>query len=294
MPKDLEETYTEALKRIDKDQQEEANHILQWLLYAYEPLNIEQVADIIAVDLQTQVFDEENRPLDLAKTFHGILDSTLIIINAQGTSWRKQEIVQFAHVSVKEFLVSAHSQAGLPALWQFDAQLGHDTIAQTCIIYLLQFDDAQLLEEEGKSFALCQYAAVNWAKHRRELLNVGETLKSLGQGMFQENSLCYQKWVGIYENHELLRGRTRILQPIYYMSQMGLVEIVQNYLVTTASQEWQNGKYGDFVNALQVAAGNGFKEIVECLLIAGANPHSRGKYYRNALNAAAQGGGTKR
>ncbi|KIK60758.1 hypothetical protein GYMLUDRAFT_122112, partial [Collybiopsis luxurians FD-317 M1] len=52
LPKDLDEIYSEILQKIDDANYDSVHHIFMWLMYAYEPLNLNQVADILAIDLE--------------------------------------------------------------------------------------------------------------------------------------------------------------------------------------------------------------------------------------------------
>ncbi|KIK60844.1 hypothetical protein GYMLUDRAFT_138183, partial [Collybiopsis luxurians FD-317 M1] len=136
LPRDLNGIYSEALQKIDDVHSDSAHCILMWLLYGYKPLKLDQVADILAIDLEAEKFDIDNRPLELQHKLHKIVDSTLVVID----SARGQNVVQFAHISVQEFLISELSSAEARNLFSINKELGHELIAKTCLIYLLQFN----------------------------------------------------------------------------------------------------------------------------------------------------------
>lgn len=50
LPRTLDETYTRILDGIPDDHKQEANRILQFLLFSKRPLRIEEAVDAIAVD----------------------------------------------------------------------------------------------------------------------------------------------------------------------------------------------------------------------------------------------------
>ncbi|KAJ3832954.1 hypothetical protein F5878DRAFT_497207, partial [Lentinula raphanica] len=53
LPSNLEETYSEAIERCENsDYSDEAQYILSWVLYAFEPLYMRQVAPILSIDLE--------------------------------------------------------------------------------------------------------------------------------------------------------------------------------------------------------------------------------------------------
>ena len=53
LPKTLDNTYARILERIDEDYRQYAMTILQWLVYSARPLQIEELAEVVAVDLQS-------------------------------------------------------------------------------------------------------------------------------------------------------------------------------------------------------------------------------------------------
>ncbi|KIK60759.1 hypothetical protein GYMLUDRAFT_594800 [Collybiopsis luxurians FD-317 M1] len=80
LPKDLEAIYLETLQKIDDE--DSVHQIFIWLLYAYEPLKLNQVADILAIDLEEEKFDPKYRPLELQNGLHNIVDSTFVVIDS--------------------------------------------------------------------------------------------------------------------------------------------------------------------------------------------------------------------
>ncbi|KIK60746.1 hypothetical protein GYMLUDRAFT_594405, partial [Collybiopsis luxurians FD-317 M1] len=140
LPKDLDAIYSETLQKIDDINYDSVHHIFMWLLYAYEPLTLDELADILAIDVEEEKFDPQYRPLELQHGLHSIVDSTFVVIDSR----RGENVVQFAHISVQEFLVSKHSWAKAKNLFRLNKELGHEIIAQSCIIYLLQFDSWEM------------------------------------------------------------------------------------------------------------------------------------------------------
>ncbi|KAF9071404.1 hypothetical protein BDP27DRAFT_1401423 [Rhodocollybia butyracea] len=106
LPKTLEETYTLAFTRMKES---------------------EHVTDILAVDLEVQIFDPELRSLELKNRIYDILDSTLITVSVKKTysGSVQDEIVQLAHNSVKEFLTQIQATS---KLFKIDEELAHSAI----------------------------------------------------------------------------------------------------------------------------------------------------------------------
>ena len=67
LPKTLEETYMRILLEIDEEYQQDAIKILQWIAFCAQPLQLREVAEVIAIDSNFH-FSHDRRlpePLDL-------------------------------------------------------------------------------------------------------------------------------------------------------------------------------------------------------------------------------------
>src|ERR1700737_3999508 len=98
LPKTLDDTYARILDSIDKeDNGKDAFKVLQWLAYSAQPLRIEEIVEVIAIDIKdNHLFDPENRlpdPQDILT----ICSSMVTITDSE---------LRLAHFSVKEYLVS--------------------------------------------------------------------------------------------------------------------------------------------------------------------------------------------
>ncbi|KAF9063540.1 ankyrin repeat-containing domain protein [Rhodocollybia butyracea] len=267
MPKSLEETYTVAIKRISESEHvDDAGQLLRWLTYALEPLSIAQVTEILAVDLDEQIFDPEARSLELETGVYDILDSTLIVVNVNN-------IVQLAHNSVKEFFMARQGEhlAGLIEI--------NEHLANSKQIYDFE-----------KDYPLSAYAAKYWPSHMRRLAKEQwkyQPAHDLAVRLVRHRSeLPYMNWIKIYECNPKLEV-DEIQPPLYYMAYEGLAKIVQELLEETADVNTQGGEYG---NALQAAAAQGNGDIIQLLLEHKADANVQGGWYGNALQAAVAGG----
>ncbi|KAJ3820177.1 hypothetical protein F5880DRAFT_1488460, partial [Lentinula raphanica] len=159
LPLDLQETYAEAIKKSKKSNYaKEIYHILLWLLHSFEPLNLKQVAIICSIDLESLVVDYDAQILG---GLEKIISTTLVTTDKDG-------VVQLAHASVKEFLLKNHDNNR--ELFEINAYLAHNIIAQMCIIYLLQqcvhheiWTQHFYYHEDVITFE--QYATQYWAEH---------------------------------------------------------------------------------------------------------------------------------
>ncbi|KAL8793356.1 MAG: hypothetical protein Q9195_004034 [Heterodermia aff. obscurata] len=143
LPKDLKESYTRELGNIENDVAEDVRRLLAWLIFVKRPLRVEEVADMLAVNLQADppLFDEDSRmprPEDILR-FCG----SLIRLNeSHDASADTEEQVQFrtfsaAHASVVEFLQHEHVQIGSTKEFVFASAAMQLEMAETCLVYLL-------------------------------------------------------------------------------------------------------------------------------------------------------------
>src|ERR1700728_2724705 len=75
-------------------------------------------------------------------------------------------IIKLSHMSVKDYLLSQrHVRA---TGFGFTEKLSHSLIAKTCLAYLLQFENLDMLNLDAiDEYPLAKYAAEYWVKHVR-------------------------------------------------------------------------------------------------------------------------------
>jgi hypothetical protein len=104
LPKSLDETYQRILKEINNANQKEAHRLLQCLAVAYRPLRVEELAEVLALDIDAggiPRFNANWRWEDHEAAVLSACSSLVSVVNDDGS-----RVVQFAHFSVKEFLTS--------------------------------------------------------------------------------------------------------------------------------------------------------------------------------------------
>src|SRR3984885_5515855 len=73
-------------------------------------------------------------------------------------------IIKLSHMSVKDYLLSQH-HVGV-AGFCLNEKLSHSHIAKTCLAYLLQFENLDMLNLDTiDEYPLAQYAAEYWVMH---------------------------------------------------------------------------------------------------------------------------------
>jgi hypothetical protein len=144
LPKTLDETYEEILKRIDAAQRDDTHRLLQFLTVAARPLRVEELAELLAFDFQATsdrgipTLREDWRWNDQELAVLSMC-SSLIAIVRNGDS----RVVQFSHFSVKEYLTSPRlaQSRGDVSKFYVDLNAAHTILAQACLGTLLQLDE---------------------------------------------------------------------------------------------------------------------------------------------------------
>ncbi|KIL58686.1 hypothetical protein M378DRAFT_86080, partial [Amanita muscaria Koide BX008] len=103
LPEDLETTYDQILGRIHQTNQMRAVKLLYWLVFAIEPLDIEELAIVVQIDVEKNGLDVKEKlgsPTDILK-----ICSSLVALSEDGT-------VKLAHASVKEYFLKEPRKIG--------------------------------------------------------------------------------------------------------------------------------------------------------------------------------------
>ncbi|KAH8657573.1 ankyrin repeat-containing domain protein [Tricladium varicosporioides] len=292
LPKTLDDTYARILYSIDEEYSQDAFTILQWLVYSVRPLRIEEVAEVVAIDIDHLRFEAENRlpePRDVLTICSSLVTSTAVMVNdGYGVSFEAEEL-RLAHFSVKEYLISDRVRT-IPAP-QYNIQLyAEDRIAQACLIYLLQFNESTLLTLNNiDDFPLARYAAEQWTRHARAATKDVDRVSQLITQLFLSERGSYINWIRLFDPDSsrvgvnMSKSISDVPSPLYYASLEGLFKSVVSLLEKGANINNWGGYYG---NALQAASIKGYESIVMLLLDKGADVNAQGGWYRTALQAA--------
>lgn len=197
LPKDLDDTYARILQDIDdKGYDNQVAKILQWLAYSVRPMSLEEIAEVLTVDMESDpLVDFERRlqdPQDILE-----LCSSLVSID--------QGYIQFAHFSVREFLESSRLDNGPAKKFAVDEMRANILIAESCITYniqlnslLVELDIESLLVELDRPIIyeqhpLCKYAANNWGIHAQKARENGRII-SLCERLFRSDNSELPFW----------------------------------------------------------------------------------------------------
>ncbi|KAH6667724.1 hypothetical protein B0J14DRAFT_170784 [Halenospora varia] len=261
LPKTLDDTYTRILCSIDEEYRQDAFTILQWLVYSARPLRIEEVAEVVAVDIDHLRFDAENRlpePRDILTICSSLVTTAAITAKGNNGVSCETEELRLAHFSVKEYLISDRVRAG-PAS-QYNIQIcAEDRIAQTCLIYLLQFKRSILLTlNDIDNFPLARYAAEQWTRHTRAATEEADRVNQLSMQLFVSERDAYINWIRLFDSDKpwtgvnMTKSIRDVASPLYYASLEGLLKSVVRLLEEGADINAWGGRYGNALQRLQL------------------------------------------
>ena len=300
LPKTLDDTYARILCDIDERHYQYAFKILQWLAYAGRPLKLTELAEVIAINVEENPrFDPDKRLLDPRDILR--ICFSLISLEDQKFSHQDNEnntvIVKLAHFSVKEYLVSERILEGKAKSYRIEDISANKLISYDCIVYLLQLDDYNSLDNQVLTqFPLAIYAAQYWTQHAQVVERYSGFDPCLATELFLSKGFGLLNWIRLDDPDEghgwesLQKHPNTICSPMYYASMAGLYELVQILLENEANVNTQGGRYG---NALQAASYGGYDRVVQMLLEKGADVNMRGGKHSTALCVASDYGHDK-
>ncbi|KAJ6579068.1 ankyrin repeat-containing domain protein, partial [Mycena vulgaris] len=311
LPKDLEQTYDEAMERI-KLQQEEDRDLgllaLTWVANAKRLLSIAEFREALAVE-EGSTFLDLNNLLDI----NMILSVCAGLIVADETL----SVVRLVHYTTQGYLDKIQSD-------QFP--LAQTKIVSTCLTYLSfkEFEDLPADAEQGdlipqhRFLEYAQYCLLH-AKGQPELelqdrIIVFLTVEAQrwrncdiwwgvapwdyvgpwDDGGYGRN--FSPLWISATCNLQIIAGHLLTQggiapetndEALYAASYNGYVSMVQLLIDNDADVNAQGGDYG---NALQAASHNGHEIVVQLLIDKGADVNAQAGYFGNALHAASYEG----
>jgi ankyrin repeat protein len=227
--------------------------------------------------------------------------------------------LKLAHLSVKEYLLSQRIRNGSVKQYSLEKRLSDTLISQTCLIYLLHFEEIGSLDSEitptqylesatdsmpslqsisltsctDDPFPLANYAAKHWISHARSDDGIiPETLQPLIVRLLHPRSAQFAKWIQHFDSNihssKCWLFANSISSSIYYAALRGLFDILEQLLREKGADV--NVPGGEYGNALQAASFQGHEAVVRMLVDNGADINAQGGKYGNALQAASRQG----
>ena len=288
LPESLDETYGRILKEIRKPNQGHAHRLLQCLVAAARPLQVEELAEVLAFDFNAEGIPTLNLGWRWENREEAVMSacSSLVMIVKDGDS----QVVQFSHFSVKEYLTANRLAEPIRDVSHYYIRLeaAHTILAQACLGVLLRLDD-QVDRDNIDNFPLAQYAAQYWATHAR-FEDTSSQIKDGMERLFDAGRPHFSAWLWIYNEDQ--GGRTMSTMypekpgavPLYYAARLGFRDFAKHLI--SSHPEHVNARGGEEVTPMHVAAYAGHADILSLLLEHGADIDGRADYDHTPLHRA--------
>ncbi|KAI0249040.1 hypothetical protein BJV78DRAFT_728169 [Lactifluus subvellereus] len=300
LPITLDDTYTRTLECIPGEKWSHAHRLFQCLIAAIRPLRIEELAEIFAIEFDSNGgpnFVEGWRPEDPEDAILSACSSLITVVDVKDS-----KIVQFSHFSVKEFLTSTRLTASnVVAVSRYHVPLepAHTILAHACLAVLLQLDD-KTDKKRLSGFPLAFYAAEHWVDHAK-IENVVSEIENAMERLFDPKKQHLAAWTWIYDILNRRRPSMGKLAeypsppdgtPLFYAALCGF-SCLANHLINTHGEDI-NAECGDWRwTPLRVASSRGQVEVVQLLLHHNTNVNARCRWDWTPLHSASQHGHTK-
>ena len=278
LPKSLDETYKRILNEINNANQVHAYRLLQCLTVALRPLQVEELAEVLAFDLTTGGMPKLNadwRWEDQEEAVLSACSSLVSVIIDDGS-----RVVQFSHFSVKEFLTSDRLASCLEEVSKFHIPIepSHAILAQACLGVFLCLDD---YSNDGnvEKIPLYEYAAEYWVGH--VVGNVELQIKDALDFFFDFDNPHFSALARIEHSDDLLtvsadEEPTSVLRPaapLYFAAWKGLRGLVERLIIKDPRQVTQLG--GLYGTPLHASVLGGHIGVSQLLVAHGADVNSR-------------------
>jgi ankyrin repeat protein len=281
LPKGLDDTYDEALRRIRSQDEDDANlaeKVLSYISYAFRPLTITEVRHALAVEPGDVDIDEDALP-----------DEDILVSVCAGlvTLDKQSKIIRLVHYTTQEYFERIRVKE-FP-----DAQT---SIATTCLTYI-SFDvfakgyccSDQEMDARMQKYPFLEYAARHWGDHARgdrEEAIKGQALKFLrheSKVVCSHQVICLRK----YRHSGYSQVSPKSITGLHLVASLGLTEMVRLLLEHEADADAEDS---DGQTALHWATQNGHEAAVRMLLEHEADPYAKDNSGQTALHWAANEG----
>ena len=300
LPESLDETYERVLKEIKKPNRDHARRLLQCLVAAIRPLDVKELAEVLAVD-----FDDSEGIPKLKPNWRwedeeqALLSSCSSLVTIAETE--DSRVVQFSHFLVKEFLTSERltTSIGDVSRYHIDLEAAHTILAQACMSILLQADNH--VEENGveKNSPLAKYAALYWVTHA-QFERVSSFLRKAMEYLFDLERPYFGAWLELHDidTHPNFDSSSPLFYvvvstkssatPLYYAALCGFKDLVEHLVVKYPQHV--NTKGGHYLTPFVAAMAGRHFQIVELLRRNGADVNVRRDDGEAPLHSAASFG----
>ena len=277
LPESLDETYERILMEINMANRKHALRLLQCLTVASQPLRVEELAEVLALDFDAgETIPKLNVDWRWEDQERAVLSTCSSLVEVLTSDDSK--FVQFSHHSVKEFLISDRlaSSSGRISFYHILHEPAHTILARACLSVLLRLND-QIDKDSISSFPLAEYAARHWVDHA-QFGNVASHIQDGIETLFDPSKPHFKVWVWLYDIDESPGSpTTHPTQPqasaLYYSTLCGFPWLVE-HLIDNRSMD-VNTRGGRYVTPLHAALNKGHLDIARLLIEHGANVNAQ-------------------
>jgi ankyrin repeat protein len=228
MPKGLNDTYAQILSRISDDDYGVAMRILHWLLFSVRPLYIEELAELAAMEMSAEPFDDIERlwdPADVLNICPNLL--TAVEEHTEDSGDEPKLLVRLAHISIREYLLSDEILKGSAARYHIEESSAHASITDCCLMYLRLIKET--IPTAAESLPLAIYAANNWLFHYEKVLETATKTHSLVFEFFAHQKNTYSKWISYVSSATPPHFHSDLIGPI----PISPLEVASTYCLVT-------------------------------------------------------------
>jgi ankyrin repeat protein len=298
LPETLDETYTRTLDEIDEQNWEYAHRLFQCVAAASRPLLVSELAEFLAFDFEagsTPTLLADWRPEDPTYAVISMCSSLLAVVKPHYGS----PVVQFAHFSVKEYLMSARLAKATDTISRFHVSMtaAHTIVAQACLGVLLHLDE-NVTKDSLEKIPLAEYAAEHWMGHA-QFENVSLKVLDGMKRLFDPSESQLSAWVWVHDPEDSRRRFRRFERPgkaratsLHYAAFCGIYDIAA-FLIVEHSQDVNARGFDRKETPLHVASHRGHADVAQLLLKHGADADAQDDEKRTPLLRASKDGHVK-
>ncbi|KAF8199794.1 hypothetical protein K438DRAFT_2112069 [Mycena galopus ATCC 62051] len=295
LPDNLHDIYARSLKSVPEKYLPDVQKLLQWLVFTERPLTLAELEDTIAFDFtnpERYTFDPDRRPkrgvfmkwlsglVSITSSSRDAIDDSSekeYVFDADGVFdndgfYRSGSVVSLAHSSVQDYLQQRHPSWCSSCPIHVREETAHQLMAQSCICYLLHFDDHPLDAETFPDYPLALYAAKNWHYH---LLRSSDqvALSTLTKDLLLPESRPYTALYRLNNSWDSPNWSpwSSIEPPLSLCAQVGYMAGVKFLCGIGADVNAMGNNGYALTTALEYASKNGHVEIAKFLLENGAD-----------------------
>jgi ankyrin repeat protein len=262
LPKELDDTYEEAMKRIlnqDPDKMKRAMQVLSWISYALGPLTVSDIRHALAVEPGDTNLDEDALPHE---------DLLVSVCAGLVTIDQGSNVIRLVHYTTQQYFERIR-EARFPK--------AQTTIAMTCLTYLSFEEFAkghspsdQEMETRLRRYPLLDYAARHWGTHARG--EPEEAIKESALKFLTHNSklMCSNQVMHLqeYRYANYSQRFPKDVTGLHVAASFGLATIARLLLENDVNLA---AKTESGSTALHWAAKNGHQEVVRLFLEKGTS-----------------------